>query len=163
MAAYKKKIIVLLVAVVFLLSIVRDASCDTSYDVGNTQYSPDYLFSSDPNLSAGSADGLNTRELFYKMMFSVLLVIALGVAAIYISKKFLPKITNLPGKKVRIVETVHLGQRKAVHLLQIGNRQLLIGSAGESITKLADITGDSADGLTDLSAQETDDMRIIDG
>ena len=153
MAVYKKKIIVLMVVALFSLCLVGEAVCDT-------EYSPGRLFSSDPNLSAGSADGLNTRELFFKMMFSVLLVIALGVAAIYISKKFLPKITNLPGKKVRIVETVGLGQRRAVHLLQIGNRQLLIGSTGESITKLADITGDSADGLTDLSAQETDDMRI---
>jgi len=162
-AAYKKKIIVLLVVAVFSLSVVRDASCDTPYDAGNTQYSDDHLFSSDPNLSMGSADGLNSRELFFKMMLSVLFVVGLGVAAIYISKKFLPKITNLPGKKVRIIETVGLGQRKAVHLLQIGNRQLLIGIAGESITKLADVTFDTAEGLTDLSAQETDDMRIIDG
>ena len=160
MAGYKKKIIVLMVAVVFSSCFVRDASCDTPYDAGNTRYDSVRLFDNDPNLSAGSVDGLNTRELFFKMMLSVLFVVGLGVAAIYISKKFLPKITNLPGKKVRIVETVGLGQRKAVHLLQIGNRQLLIGSAGESITKLADVTFDTAEGLTDLSAQETDDMRI---
>ena len=153
MAAYKKKIIALTAVAVFSSCLVGEAVCDT-------EYSPGRLFSNDPNLSAGSADGVSSGELFFKMMFSVLLVIALGIAAIYASKKFLPKITNLPGKKVRIVETVGLGQRRAVHLLQIGNRQLLIGSAGESITKLADVTFDTAEGLPDLSAQETDDMRI---
>ena len=60
------------------------------------------------------------RELFFKMMLSVLLVIVLGVAAIYASRKLLPRITNLPGKQIRILETAHLGPRKAVHLIEIG-------------------------------------------
>ncbi len=160
MAAYKRKIIVLMVAAVFSLCFVRDASCDTPYDVGNTRYDSVGLFDNDPNFSVGSADGFNTRELFFKMMLSVLFVVGLGVAAIYISKKLLPKVSHFPGKQICIVETVGLGPRKAVHLLQIGNQRLLIGSTGESITKLADITDDSADGLTDLSAQETDNMRM---
>jgi flagellar biosynthetic protein FliO len=84
------------------------------------------------------------------MVLSVLFVVALGVAAIYVSKKLLPKITNLPGKEIRIVETAHLGPRKAVHLLEIGDRRFLVGSTNESITKLADMTST----LTDLTAQE---------
>ncbi len=111
------------------------------------------LFANDPNFSEESGSSLGTRELFFKMMFSVLLVVALGVATIYVSKKFLPSITNAPGKVIRIIETVHLGPRKTVHLLKVDNRRLLIGSTGESITMLADVTNASAD----LSAQETDD------
>jgi len=84
----------------------------------------------------------------------VLLVVVLGTAAIYILKKFGARITNLPGKKVRIIETVHLGPRRAVHLLKAGNRELLIGSTTESITKLADVT----DALyeTDLSTTKNE-------
>jgi flagellar biosynthetic protein FliO len=59
--------------------------------------------------------------------------------AIYTSKKFRPRITNLPGKKIRVLETTYLGPRKAVHLIQIGNQRLLIGSTNESITMLAHI------------------------
>ena len=93
------------------------------------------------------------------MMLSVLLVVALGAGVIYISKKFLPKITNLPGKQIRIIETVHLGPRKAVHLIEIGNQRFLIGSTSEGITKLADVT--YAFSEMDLSAQETDNnLRI---
>jgi flagellar biosynthetic protein FliO len=149
-AAYKKKIVALLAAAVFLSCLVGDAPCNSRYNAGNnTQYSCGGLLGNDPNFSGGPADSLNTGELFFKMMLSVLLVIGLGAAAIYISKKLLPKIANLPGKEIRVIETVHLGPRKTVHLLQVGNRRLLIGSTGESITKLADVTTDSTDGLTD--------------
>ena len=73
-------------------------------------------------------------------MVSVLFLAALGVGGIYISKRFLPKISNLSGKEIHIVETVHLGPRKAVHLLEIGERRLLVGSTNENITKLADLS-----------------------
>ena len=114
------------------------------------------LFASDPNFSKRSGNSSGNKELFYKMMLSVLLVVALGAAAIYVSKKLLPRITNLPGKEIRIAETVHLGPRKTVHLLKIGSQWLLIGSTSESITKLADVT----DALTDLPAKEMDTMRV---
>lgn len=80
------------------------------------------------------------REFFYKMLLSILVVAGLGAAVIYVSKKLLPKITNLPGKQIRVVETNHLGQRKALHLIQIGSRRLLIGSTNEAVTMLADVT-----------------------
>ena len=110
------------------------------------------LSDNDANVPGKLDDTLKPRELFFKMMFAVLLVAALGAAAIYISKKLLPRITNLPGKKIRIIETVHLGPRRAVHLLKIGNQRLLVGSTNENITKLADVT----DALIemDLSATE---------
>jgi len=101
----------------------------------------------DPNLSAPT-NIASTRELFFKMMVSVVLVVVLGAVAIYASKRLVGKIANLPGKKIKIVETAHLGPRKAVHLLRIGDRCLLIGSTNDNITKLADLT-------TDIVIQET--------
>lgn len=93
----------------------------------------------DPNfpLKTGMAD---TRELFFKMLASVMLVVVLGAVAIYASKRVMGKITNMPGKKIKIIETAHLGPRKAVHLLRIGDRCLLIGSTNDNITRLADLT-----------------------
>lgn len=80
--------------------------------------------------------------MFFKMMASLLIVVALGAAVIYASKKLVGRISNLPGRKIKIVETAHLGPRKAVHLLRIGDRSILIGSTNESITKLADLTAE---------------------
>jgi flagellar biosynthetic protein FliO len=90
------------------------------------------------------------------MMFSVVLVVVLGAAALYMSKKVLPRITNLPGKEIRILETAHLGPRKAVHLVKIGNQRLLIGSTNESISMLADVTEQDEPDLVNLPSQQID-------
>jgi flagellar biogenesis protein FliO len=104
------------------------------------------LFAKDPNVPQQRGNGVTSAELFVKMMLSVLLVVALGVAAVYISRKVLPRINNLPGKQICILETAHLGPRKAVHLVKVGAQKLLIGSTHESITTLANVT----DALTDV-------------
>jgi flagellar biosynthetic protein FliO len=165
-AAYKKKIVAFLVAVAFVSSglvvpafagtpPLQKAGSAQSATVEETKLlnfnSP---FKNDPNYSLSSANSLGTGEMFFKMMLSIVLVVVLGAAAIYISKKFLPRITNLPGKKIRIIETAHIGPRKMVHLVKIGNQRLLIGSTNENITKLADVTDALLE--TDLSATETD-------
>jgi len=97
----------------------------------------------DPNSSSSTSTGAGTRELFFKMMLSVLLVVGLGAAAIYASRKLMGRITNPPGKRIKVVETAYLGPRKAVHLLRIGDRWILIGSTNENITKLAELTSDA--------------------
>ena len=152
---FKKKIVAFLVTIalgsgVLVLCSAQSATDRSVPTGGGSKSKAGSLFANDPNFSERQSDSAGSRELFYKMVLSVLLVVALGVAAIYVSKKLLPKITNLPGKEIRIVETVHLGPRKAVHLLEIGDRRFLVGSTNENITKLADITGT----LTDLTAQE---------
>ena len=115
------------------------------------------LFENDPNWSLVSSDNPDINELFFKLIFAVLLVLGLGVAAIYVLKKLLPKITNLPGKNIRVIETVNLGPRKALHLIKTGSRKLLIGVTNESITHLADVT----DALTETSAEATDNGEVI--
>jgi len=101
-----------------------------------------------PNFYA-TQDNTGSRELFYRMMVSVILIVILGGAAMYVSKKFLPKIVSQSGKNIHILETTHLGPRKMVHLLNIGERKLLIGSTSDNITMLADVT----DALTNKTTE----------
>ncbi len=110
------------------------------------------LFERDPNFATESSYGLSRQELFVRTMLAVVFVIVLGAAAIYVSKRLLPKIANRPAKEIRIVETVHLGPRRAVHLVQVGNRRFLIGSTNENIRKLAEVTA----GFPDLSEEDID-------
>ena len=153
MGLSKKKIVVFLAAIslcsgaafVYSAQPGTDASTKPLFD--NSDSSSD----NQPNLTIESDDNLGTGELFFKMMFTVLLVVVLGIAAIYLSKKLLPRFTHLPGKKIRVIETVHLGHRRTVHLLKIGNQQLLIGSTNENITKLADVT----DELSEIDSPAT--------
>ena len=146
----KKKIVAFLIAVALGGGALIVCSAQSSAtEPQKTSYNPYSLSANDPNHSGGPFD---MGELFLKMMAAIVLAVVLGIAAIYLSKKFLPKITNLPGKEIRIAETVHLGPHKAVHLLEIGNRRLLIGSTNENITRLADLTS----AFTELSVQEID-------
>ncbi len=166
MVRYRKKIVVFLITVALgsgVLLVCSAKSATDGTELENSKSKSNSLFENDSNFSTGTGDKPGIRELFFKMMFSVLFLVVLGVAAIYVSKKFLPKITKLPGKEIRIAETVHLGPRKAVHLLEIGERRFLIGSTNESITRLADLTNPAAasafaetSALTELSVQEMD-------
>jgi flagellar biosynthetic protein FliO len=130
----------------------KHASDRGGTELENSQSKSNSLFENDSKFLTNTNNGPGTRELFFKFMVSVLFLIALGAAGIYVSKRFLPKITNLSGKEIRIAETVHLGPRKAVHLLEIGERRFLIGSTNENITRLADLTST----LTELSVREID-------
>ncbi len=99
-----------------------------------------------------SDDGLGGA--FRRMMLAVLIVVLLGVAAMVASRKLLPKIAQTQGKKIKVVETIHLGTRKAVHLLEVGNQQILIGSTHDRITKLADIFSETGFPLTESGPGE---------
>ena len=151
----RKKIVVFLITVALgsgVLLVCSAQSVTDGTELEDSKPKAGSLFANDPNFSSRPDGSTGNQELFFKMMVSVLFVVAMGAAAIYVSKKFLPKITNLPGKEIRIAETVHLGPHKAVHLLEIGNRRLLIGSTNENITRLADLTS----AFTELSVQEID-------
>ena len=94
---------------------------------------------------------LNKWQLFFRLMLAIAITIALGITAIYFSKKILPKIAKSSGKTISVIETVHLGPRKSLHIIEIGNRRILIGSTNENINTLADITNFP----TDFSPEDT--------
>ena len=166
MAELKKKIFVFLITVVLGGSVLvvcsaRSATNGTESEKTKLDASKpksaieskknSSLFANDPNFFGRSDYNPGRGELSVRAAFAVLLVLVLIVAAVYVSRKLLPKITNLPGKEIRIIETAHLGPRRTVHVLEVGGRRLLIGSTNENISKLADLSSD----LTDLSSIET--------
>lgn len=112
----------------------------------------DLLFGKDSDFS-GEYNYDSDTGVYSTVIRAFLFVAVLGAAAFYVSKKLLPKITNLPGKEVRVVETVYLGPRKAVHVLEVGSRRFLVGSTNENITKLADITNITGN-YTELPSKE---------
>jgi len=83
---------------------------------------------------------MGVGELSTKLLLAILIVVVFGTVAIYISKKVLPKFTNLSGRHIQVVETVHLGQRRNLHLIKVGDQEILIGSTNENINRLADVT-----------------------
>ena len=144
MKQYKKKFVLILVATLCLAGVCAVSAADQEAKAKPMFTDKATLFATEPNLTDGSADEYSSREMFTRMMLMVGFVVILGVAAVYVSKKFLPKLTHASGKRVRVIETIHLGPRKTVHLLQVDDKQLLIGSTSDSITKLADVNVSSA-------------------
>lgn len=110
-------------------------------------------FLSDPNSPPLTGVGLDNGGLFLRMMLAVGIVIGLGAAALYLSRKVLPRVTNAAGREIRIVETTCLGPRKALHLVEVGHQRLLIASTAERITMLAPL----GDAQLDVSKQQADD------
>ena len=143
----KKKISVFLVAIALSsIAVVVYASESTANNAEKSSFGQLYSTSgNEPNFSIGSGGIGGTGELFTRTMLTVLLVVVLGIAAIYLSKKLLPRFSCLPGKRIQVSETVHLGPRKAIHLIKIDEQTLLIGSTNENITKLADVTDPLSD------------------
>jgi flagellar biogenesis protein FliO len=110
-------------------------------------------FPADPNLAGSASVHFGNGEFFFRMMLCILLVAGLGAGMLYVSKKVLPKVTNAAGREIHVRETAYLGPRKALHLVEVGTRKLLIGSTNDSITALADVT----DTWLDVSKPEPDD------
>jgi flagellar biosynthetic protein FliO len=99
----------------------------------------DSAFAGDPDLSSGPNLSLGSGELFLKMMLSVGLVLGLGGAALYVSRRVLPKVTHAPGKEIHVLETAYLGPRKALHLVEVGGQRLLIASTSDHVTMLTTV------------------------
>ncbi|MFC1635128.1 flagellar biosynthetic protein FliO [Planctomycetota bacterium] len=161
---FKKKIVVCLIIAAlgngaFIVCSVQSAANETASEevTSESNQTPlvvgsekGGLFENNSGITDKSGYLTGQKELYYRVMLAILFVVVLGAAAIYVSKKLLPQIAGAPGKEIRILETLHLGPRKAVHLIEIGNRRFLIGSTNENVTKLADITNR----FSDMPSQE---------
>jgi flagellar biogenesis protein FliO len=160
MTSGKIKIVFILAAIVFaggLLSAVRRVTATSSQQRVETAIPPmPGLAENDSNSPVDTGQSVvftGGREMFYKMLLSALLIIALGTGAIYVSKKLLPRISSRPNKKIRVLETTHISPRKGLHLIQVGRRQLLIASTNEAVTMLADVTDPASDFGAQLEAR----------
>jgi len=65
---------------------------------------------------------------------ALLLVVSLAVLVLYLLRRVAPA----SGRTVKLVESVPLEPRRSLHLVQIGDRILLIGSTDGSLTLIAD-------------------------
>jgi flagellar biogenesis protein FliO len=146
---FKKRIV--LISVVLVLCVVgqvllRPRLCRADEDTATTDKSK---ATSKGELSTWSLDDLDfdkgpnqsQGKLRYQFALAIGFVVLLGGCAWYVSKKLGRKLGIARGKDISIIETVHLGSRKTLHLLEVGGRQtLLIGSTNENISILADVT-----------------------
>jgi flagellar biogenesis protein FliO len=82
-----------------------------------------------------------TTDLLGHSLAAVLVILVLGAAAIFVVKRLLPRLGISQGRQVRVLETVYLGPRKSLYVVQVGDRTLLVSGTRERLGLLADVTG----------------------
>lgn len=70
----------------------------------------------------------------------LLCVLVLGVA-LFVLRKYLPGVTRVSagGRRLQILETQRLGPRTALHVVQFGEREYLIGDSEQGLVNLASV------------------------
>jgi flagellar biogenesis protein FliO len=99
------------------------------------------------------AERPDVRMMLYKLCAAVGTVLVLGGVAIYVMRVLMPRFGPVRKKRVKVTEVHYLGSRKVVHLIEVGHRQLLVGSTPTHISMLADVTQhwDEAEALAPLT------------
>ena len=103
----------------------------------------------DAFLNASGQRGDDHPNPLTTMSAYVLIILVLGVAAIFFIKRVLPRLTvpmGRAGKKIRVLETASLGPRKSLHLVQVGDRTFLLCSSADQTRMLADVTDSFVEG-----------------
>ena len=75
-----------------------------------------------------------------QMIVYSLIIVVLGVAAVLVIKKLLPRIHRSAGKNLSIIETAYISPRSSVHLLRVGTKKYLISRSGDGVSLLAEVT-----------------------
>ena len=84
------------------------------------------------------------------MLAIIVIILVLGAVAIFVTRKLLPRINKYAGKNITVIETVYLGPKKTVQLLQVGTRKYLAAGSRDSTSVLTDVT----DAFDESPAQE---------
>jgi flagellar biogenesis protein FliO len=91
-------------------------------------------------LGFGKEGDSDLWALLLKMLAAVIVILVLGGLVIFLIKRVLPRISRPTGKNVSILESVYLGPKKAVHLLEADGRRFLVGCSRDEISMLAELT-----------------------
>ena len=95
----------------------------------------------DPN-ALGKDQSPVTFTLVVKTIGALLIVLALCAGTLVVSKRVFPQINRVTGKSIQIHETAMLGPRKYLHIVEVSNQRLLLGSTNDRITMLAHLIDD---------------------
>ena len=98
---------------------------------------------------AGRKGGLNLDEprrdanqMLWEMLAAVLVVAVLAMVAFFLIRRFGSKLKITQGRQMKLVETLHVGPRQAVHMLDVQGRRILISATRERIAMLTELSAE---------------------
>ena len=95
-----------------------------------------------PSGGSGFGNGLKEDDggLVWRLLGSVVVILVLAAPLVWLSRRLAPRLGTHVGKRLSLLETMYLGPRKSVHLVQVGSRRYLLGSSQEHVSLLAEVT-----------------------
>jgi flagellar biogenesis protein FliO len=79
--------------------------------------------------------------LLGQSLAAVVVILVLGGAAVVVAKRFLPRFGVGQGRQISVRETVYVAPRKSLHLVEVGDRTLLLAGTRERLSLVTDLTG----------------------
>ena len=93
-----------------------------------------------PPENFGSGAGQLQSSLFGRLVWTMLVTGLMVVAVWWICKRMSCRWNISGGKFIRRLETLSLGPRNSVHLVQVGNKKFLLAAGADQVRMLADVS-----------------------
>jgi flagellar biosynthetic protein FliO len=91
------------------------------------------------SVSAPGMASLNSITFTVNVIFKFGIVLALIYAAFYFLRRWRGGLPGVPSRRMAVIETARLSPRQAIHLVRVGNQELLIGATDQNLSLLAEI------------------------
>lgn len=94
--------------------------------------------------SSVANDPLNSTPFYYVSAFVKLIVVLLLIvgAGIVFRRYFQPGMAGKSNRQMRLMETVRLSPKQAIHLVKIGDQRLVVGATDQNISLLTFLDGE---------------------
>jgi len=116
------------------ISAVPDQNATPTPPASDTFRDPNNLFAYSPSKI--------TKETIIRTAGALFIVVAMGIGALTLFKRVFPQISGSGSRSIKIRETALLGPRKYLHVVEVSNQRLLLGSTNDRITMLAHLVDD---------------------
>ena len=82
-----------------------------------------------------------------QMLAAVIVILVLGGVALLFIKRFIPRLAVSTGKTISVVESIYLGPRLTVHLVDVAGQRFLLSSTRDRISMLAEVAPPAGEGV----------------
>jgi len=119
-----------------------------------------WFWTSGGNGTSQETDPLGDPSLLMASVFLKLaVVVILMIAGAWILRRVQGGSWKAVDRQVKVLETTHLTPRRAIHLIRVGDRKLLIGATDQTISLLTELD-DHLAGSIDPSASFADLLAV---
>ncbi len=116
----------------------------------------------DASSAASTADPLQSPTgLAFNIFLKFSIVLGVIYLAYYLLRRWQGKRVGVNARQLVLKETLHLSPRRSIHLIQAGNRVLLVGATDQAVSFLAEIDPSLNAQIVPTAAQPVDFASLL--